>query len=233
MAAPTFVSAGSIVNDLTGGASTTPTPPTHQTNDILLAVSVNAAGATMTTATGGWIKIAEGGTTALCAAFWRRAPAAGTAGPTITASGTDQWALVYVFRSVTLGGDAIENGVALGTTDATPGTSAIVINGPDRLVCAVAGIDSNAAYTSGLPPAGWTNSSDLSDANGTTSRFTLITKTEANPTTEAAVNVGTFAASHNGAVITLALPGVAAITTWPKLYPAASMTEVSLKTGVR
>jgi len=206
MAAPTFVSAGSIVNDLTGAASTTPTPPAHLTGDLLVAVSINAAGATMTTATGGWTKLGEGGTTAHSAVFARIAPGAGTAGPTITASSTDQWALVYVFRGTATGLDYAMNNNFLGTTDATPSTSAITTKGPERFVVACAGIDSNAAYTSGLPPAGWTSSSDLSDANGTTSRFTLITRTENTELTSvAAANVGTFAASHNGSVWTAEL----------------------------
>lgn len=207
MAAPTFLSAGAITADTTGGASTTPTPPTHTTNDILIAAAQNSAGAAMSTATGGWSQILAIAGTDDSAWFWKRAPAAGTAGPTITASGTDQFALVYVIRGCVQQGVPYESAATNNddtTSDTTPDTAAIDTHGPDRLVLSISTVDSSAAYSSGLPPGGWTTSSDLSSASGTTCRFTAIQRTEALPVSIASAVVGTFAAGHLIGTLTLA-----------------------------
>lgn len=177
MAVPTFISAGAIANDLTGAASVTPTPPAHLADDILIAVGFNQAAAAASTVTAGWTNFrASGG--ARFQFWWKRATGPGTAGPTITAASTDQFALVYVFRGCIATGTPMEipngNGETTSTTPSGnfPGTTL----GPDRLGVIIAANDDDTTYASGLPPSGWTLASDASDATGTQARFTVLTK---------------------------------------------------------
>lgn len=227
MAFPSFISAGAITVDTSGGASTIPTPPAHLANDILLIMTHNAAGSVMTTATAGWTKINEVDGTINVAWFWKRATGAGTAGATVTAASTDQFAICYVIRGCITTGDPFENATTHGngtTADSGAGgvqTSAINTTGNDRLVMAFAGIDGNNAFTSINPPAGWTADNNTASATGTGCAFGVISKQEASPVTpEAQVTMGNTAVSTTHGEVTLAWipPAVAAAFIAPKPF---------------
>lgn len=81
-----FISVGSI--NYTASGNNTPTPPSHQANDILIISCLNDAGTTSTSTTG-WTEIAEvkPGTPSI-AWYWKRATASGTAGDLFVASKT-------------------------------------------------------------------------------------------------------------------------------------------------
>ena len=70
-AAVSFVSPGTMATDTTGACAITPGPPTHTTNDILVAVAWNEGGSAITTATSGWAKIDDGAGTNDATWWWR------------------------------------------------------------------------------------------------------------------------------------------------------------------
>lgn len=208
MAVPTFVAAGTIVADISGGASTTPTPPTHTTNDILLAMSFNAAGATMSTATAGWTKITEVLGTIAVAWFWKRAPAAGTAGPTITAGSTDQYAICYVIRGCATTGTPFEGAATSGdgtTSINLPNTAAITTTGADELVMAFLGRNTITNWTDATPPSGWTANDNQITSSGTGCLLRVISIPETSPTSLGTQSFATsIAGSQQYGALTLA-----------------------------
>lgn len=210
MAAPTFVSAGAMVTDLTGAASTTPTPPAHVADDILIAVVDNAvSGELPTTSTSGWAEILDwvsgtGGSYPL-KAFWKRATGAGTAGPTITANNTDQFAMVFVVRGCVTTGTPYERAkFSAVATWRTPPTSEVITQGTDRLIVGIAGVTDDTQFSSGYPPSGWTGNAQVLSADGTDGGFHIISKTRASAGTEAGVDIGTWPANEVYQTLTLA-----------------------------
>ena len=208
MAVPIFVSAGAIADDLVGPAAFTPTPPTHQANDILIASLWNEGGSKPSTATDGWTEIATGAGTADATWYWKRAAAAGTAGPDVTAADTDCFGLVYVFRNCntiltpyeapTTSGDG-------GTTDTTPDTAAITTLGHSRLVVAFLNHGDDIAFASDNPPAGWTQNDTTLTADGTDAGFTVISKQVSQSNLVAAAVFGTWTTGEAYWALTLAL----------------------------
>jgi hypothetical protein len=207
MAVPTFVAAGAIATDLNGAASVTPTPPTHVANDILIAVAYNDFDSDMATATAGWTQLTSQGTPGNfgMAFWWKRATAAGTAGPTITAAGTDQFAYVLAYRGCITTGSPFENYTPNSGTSTTPTGTIVVTTGADRLVVALEIQGLNTAFSSGYPPSGWTNDSRLTSASGTTAGFAAISKTRLVAGNESAPTLGTLASSVSWNVSTFAL----------------------------
>jgi hypothetical protein len=207
MTTPTFVGAGSIVSDISGDAVTTPTPPTHQAGDILLAVSLNDNNIEMVTATEGWTRIAEESTVSDRQAwFYKRATGAGTAGPTITASNTDQWAICYAYREALDSGTPYED-ITTWSASASPTmlTSEITTTAGDRLVISLLAVGNDIGWVSSPPPAGWTLDDDQTSGAGTDVRFTAISKGEVNATTISQVTIGTFASGHPAASMTMGI----------------------------
>jgi hypothetical protein len=177
MAVPTFISAGSVATDITGAASTTPTPPTHQAGDLLIVVAINAANSSMTTSTGGWtIVVNDTQLTSLLIA-WKVATAAGTAGPTITAAATDQFAICYVFRGV--GSKSVGSLVTL--INAQPEFYAFTGISQDILSVCFCTLPGDATFSSGNPPSGWTSNSNIHGATGTGYMFSVISRGDHNP----------------------------------------------------
>lgn len=192
-----FVSAGAIVSDTTGGCSITPTPPTHQINDVIVVSAWNTGGDALSTATAGWSEITEIDGTGNAAWYWKLAPGAGTAGPTITAAGTDCFAVAYIIRGADFTQTPpFEDATASGdgtTADGTPDSAAITSTGVNRMAAVFLAHDDNTLWTPDphSPPAGWTSSSDLVSGDGTDVGFTVITK-QVNAEEVASVAVGTF-----------------------------------------
>jgi len=210
MAVPTFVSAGSVADDLTGGASYTPTPPTHQTNDILICASFNAGGDTPVTATGGWTQIATIVGTMDSSWYWKRATAAGTAGPTMTASNTDCFSIVYAIRGCVESGTPYEGAATSGdgtNQETTPDTAQVITLGNDRLVMCFVGHDGESAgvtWSSGNPPSGWSISNNTDSTDGTDVGFYCIQQSVLFPATIPTAVVGTMSAATQIGCLTLA-----------------------------
>lgn len=210
MAAPTFVSAGAVADDLTGAASFTPTMPTHLADDILFVAAWSSGGDTPVTATGGWNSIATVLGTMDAAWFWKRATAPGTAGPTITASNTDCFGIGYVIRGCITSGTPYEAATTAGdgtTQDSTPDSAAITTLGRDRLVlCSVAhdGESAGVTWSSGNPPALWAIANNTDSADGTDVGFYVISRSIVLPALVPAVVVGTMSAPTLVATLTLA-----------------------------
>ena len=206
--AVSFVAAGAIDADTVGGASFTPTPPTHTTDDILIAASWNEGGSKPTTATEGWAEIATGAGTADATWWWKRAAAAGTAGPTITAADTDCFGIVAVYRGCVKTGtpyvDATTSGDG-GTTDTTPNTALITTTNVNQFAVAILGHGDDIAFASDNPPATWTNDATVLVGTGTDAGFTFMSKTVAAAGNVDAVSFGTWAAGEAYWALTLAL----------------------------
>lgn len=207
MAVPTFVGAGAIVGDASGPASTTPTPPTHVADDILIAAAYNQ-GVAMTTATGGWTSIASvGGGLHDAEWWWARAAGAGTAGPTITATATDQWAICYAIRGCITTGTPFEDATTAGdasTSETTPDSAEVTTTGDDRLVVSIVNIMTDPGWSSGWPPSGWTADDSQTDITGVDSQFSFMSRAEASATTVSAAVFGTLAFAAPWASLTLA-----------------------------
>jgi hypothetical protein len=217
-AEPIIFGVGAITNDVTGGASTAPTPPTHQADDILIACAYNANGDTMSTATAGWSEITEVDGTDNAAWYWARASGAGTSGPTITAAGTDQFAFVFAVRGCSTTGTPYEDATTSGTgsaTDSTPNSAEVTTTDTNRLVVAILCQDDNVDFSSGHPPSGWISKANLIDGGGTGAHFAVMSRVQSTADTVAAAEFGTLASAELYGALTLAFvpPGVAAPVT--------------------
>jgi len=206
---PTFVGAGAIATDTTGAASTTPDTPTHVADDILIAQAWNSGGDVMSTATAGWAEITQVNNTDDAIWFWKRATGAGTAGPTITASGTDQFAICYAYRGCITTGTPYEDATVVDNagnpTASTILTSEITTTGTDRLVVSLFASRDDTAFSSGLPPTNWFTDDNQATSTGTDNRMTAISLPQAAAATVSAVTYGTLAASEFYATLTMGL----------------------------
>src|SRR3989344_185187 len=209
-AAPTFVSAGSVDSDTAQSCATTPSPPTHQANDIIIVAAYNANGDAMSTVTSGWNSFNNIAGTDDIAFFWKRATGAGTAGPAITAAGTDCFSIAYIIRGTITSGTPFEYATNSGdgtTQDNTPDTATITTTGTNRLAMAFVAHDGESAgvtWSSGNPPSGWTADSNVDSSSGTDVGFYVISKTQASAGDVTSVVVGTWSAATLYGAVTLA-----------------------------
>lgn len=233
---PTFVSAGAIAEDLTGGASVTPTPPTHQADDILVVASYNAAGDAMSTVTSGWTSFNNIAGTDDIAFFWKRATGAGTAGPTITAAGTDCFAICYVFRNCVTSGTPFEDATNSGdgtTAETTPDSALITTTDTNRLAVCIVAHDDDTTFSSGNPPTGWTDgTNNTTSSGGTQVGFNLICKTIPVAGDVSAVVVGTLGASELYGAVTLALLPTSAVVSSIKTVNGLAKASVKTVNGL-
>ena len=232
--AVSFVAAGASAADTTGAASLTPTPPTHTTDDILLAAMWNEGGSKPSTATAGWNEIATVSGTNDATWAWKRATAAGTAGPTITAADTDCFGIVFAIRgcvtSITPFVDATTSGDG-GTTDTTPDTALITTTNVNQMAMAFLCQADDVGFASGNPPSTWTSDANVLDNSGTDAGFHVISKTIAAPGDVASVVIGTFTAGVAYACLTLAwIPNPTAAITGTI---TSGTTEAHIVTGGR
>ena len=160
----------------------------------------------LSTSTDGWAEIANlGGSNLDAVWFWKRAPGAGTAGPTITASDDVGFAICYVIRGAITDATPFEDATTAGDlVDNNPDTAEITTTASNRFVVSLLSVQEDTAWSSAPPPAGWTSDSDLATASGNDFRFTFISKEEASATTVSAVQIGTQTASEKWGSLTLA-----------------------------
>lgn len=202
-----FVNSGAIAFDGTDPGSITPTPPTHQANDILIAVAWNSGGSLPTTATAGWSKIADVDGTGAATWWWKRATAAGTAGPNFTSADTDLFGLVYVIRGCVTTGTPYEGAATTGdgtTTDTTPDTAAITTLGFGRSVYCFLAHGDNTTFASGNPPANWDFIDSVVSGSGTDAGFEVIRRYVPNATAISSAVVGTWSVAEIYGALTLA-----------------------------
>jgi hypothetical protein len=89
------------------------------------------------------------------------------------------------------------------TNDASPQTATISTLGPDRLVACLLAHDDDTTFSSGYPPATWTNNSRLTSATGTQAGFAFLSKTKAAAGSESGVTIGTLATAEAWSSLTL------------------------------
>jgi hypothetical protein len=200
MAYPDFIAAGAIAS--VNGTSVTPTPPTHQADDILLiAVYYNNLG-TISSATGGWTKLSERQEFAMTTAwFWTRATGSGTAGATATvSSGGRMHTVCYVIRGCVATGTPFEDATIASGNGTSPDTSTIDTTGADRMAAVLTNLYGNSDYTAGYPPTGWTNESNLlaTGVAANVCRFSFLSKDIASASTVSAVSAGTINTGGTG-----------------------------------
>lgn len=219
---PHFAGAGAIAFDTNSPISVTPTPPTHQENDILIAMSLSNLGAEMSTVTAGWTRISFTSLNIDVAYFWKRAPGSGTVGPTITNGGSgDTFAICYVIRGCITDATPFEDATTdAATNDVTPDTAEIDTTDVNRLVVGVCGIDDNFTWTNAPPPAGWTLKDDRTSSDGNDCRFTFISKPEASATTVSTVVIGTLSTIEDWGSLTLAFI--------PPLAPTGTNAQINI-----
>ena len=208
MAVPTFVAAGTIAVDVADPGSITPTPPTHQANDILVvgAMLANTGGTELTTATAGWAEIAKIIPNRQIKWWWKRAAGSGTAGPTITSDTTDIFTICYAIRGCITTGTPYEDATTSGdfaTQDTTPDTAEIDTTAADRLVVGSLGVRDNTAWGTPPPPATWGLDDDSTSSAGTDVRFTFISKTVSSAATVSAVQIGILNTIEHWGCVTL------------------------------
>jgi hypothetical protein len=197
---------GSIDVDVGGAASTTPNCPTHQADDILFVVAVNAGGNTMSTASTGWTEIDEVDGTDNIAWYWKRATSTTGEDPEITASGTDQFAICWVIYGAATSVTPYEDATTAGdgtTAETTPDTAEITTTGDNRLVMNFFGISDDSGFSSGHPPSGWSPGGEVSTSSGTDARIGAMLRTEFSATTVSSAVIGTLSASELWGSLTL------------------------------
>ena len=228
--AVSFVGAGTIAEDLTGAGSVVPGPPTHTTNDIIIAVAWNEGGSKPTTATIGWTEIATIAGTNDVTWFWIRAAAAGTTGPTITSADSDLFAICYIIRGCKTTGtpyvDATLSGDG-GTTDTTPNTALITTTNVNQFAMAFMAAADDTSFASGFPTTGWEEGdSAVVSGGGTDAGFWTIGRTVAVAGDVAAVVIGTWSTGLAYGCLTLAfIPQPVAVITGT-FVPSATEGEV-------
>lgn len=210
MAAPTWQANGSPT--ATAAASTrTPTLPAHAANDILLVAAIkNDAGNLSISA--GWNEVLppEGNSNMSTGLWWKRAASGAETNPTVTSTTAADASNVLMADSFNVRGcittvDPFEAAVWSGSpvSSTTPQSSSINTLGIDRLVACFSLVDSNQAH-SGIPPATWTNTEDVTTATGGTAAIAIITKSVAAAGNVAAVTVETLTVAKFWRTLTLA-----------------------------
>lgn len=202
----TFINAGTVVSDVTGAGSVTPTMPTHVTNDILIIAAMNDGGGTISTATSGWSQIAQVDGTNNMAWFWKRAPAAGTAGATITTADTDLFAVGFVIRGCTTNGTPYEDATTVGdgtTADMNPVGTTITTLGGDRYTVGIINVDDNTTFDTG-PDIGWTTDATVGSAAGTHANFRWVSIQTPAPRDVSLGTFGSWATAERWGAIQLA-----------------------------
>lgn len=223
MAAPTFFGKGAL-NGENSGSTITPIafPASIAANDIaVMGVGCNNT-STFTTPTGqgSWAVLGtslESDTGQSTEWYWLRLTGS-EASESVTASATFSTTIggygqIWVFRGCITTGNPFEGVGNDGTVaQTTPDSTACTTTGVDRLVVCLVALDDNpAAWSSGMPPADWTNLGGLETTSvGGDWGTDGIQRTEATATTVAAAVVGTLPASIRWRTITFALIPAAA-----------------------
>lgn len=191
-------------------------PASTAANDVaLMAVMTNASNAFP--AITGWTKVTGSEVTnaneSSCL-YWRRLTGSGDTPAAFTiASGTalsnsnGLYARIWVYRGCVESGTPYEQYSLLGPTlSTTPQTAAMTTTGANRLAVCICMVDDDNAFSSGMPPATWTEFGGIaSSTTGGDHMDETIYKALPTAGTEAAVTFGTQAASDYWVTHTLAL----------------------------
>lgn len=188
-----FISAGAIA--YSSGTSVTPTPPTHQADDILIVQVQDQSATSTSTATAGWSEIANSSGSIYGAWYWKRAAGPGTAGPTITSASPEMHAICYVIRGCVATGTPYEDAAvaAMSGNQTTPFTATIDTTDVDRLAMSFLMRFNDNAWTVSPPPSGWDLESDLTTTDGLDSGFYVISQSVATASTVSSIQIGTWA----------------------------------------
>ena len=225
MAQPTYVASGTAAAGASA-SSVAPGYPTLQADDILILQSFSGNDAAWTHDTpSGWTLISSVTNAGISAYFyWKRATGSESGTLTHTRSGGTGglfYAIIHSFRGCIATGtpyeDATTNGV---TTSTTPSTATIDTTDVDRLVCAFCSFAGDDAISSGYPPTGYTDRSNVSTATGSDGRMMLATIGQASAGTVTGVTLATIAAAQAWRTLALAL------------IPASSSLSFTLDTVV-
>lgn len=161
---PQFVSASTI--KAATGATTSTAPASTQVGDVvIMAVWTNASN-TIATPTGYTaIAGAESDANMSCKFFWRRLDGTlnetvQTVTPSGTALSTTNGLFIrqYAYRYCKMTGDPYENAsVSTPAQSTTPSTGTMNASGDNRLGVSIVVVDDDPTWSSGMPPALWTN----------------------------------------------------------------------------
>ncbi len=220
MTIPTFVGAGALAVTETPAGTIAPTLPagTAVTDIAVMCVMTNASNAFP--AISGWSDLGA----ALQAAglsvkfYWRRLDGGADDEPDAftTASGTalsttnGLYGRIWVWEGCIAAGDPTEDVTVNGTptNSTTPTTLDIDTAGVDRLAVGIAAIDDDTAFSSGLPPATWTQAGTHATSGlGADAGMVAVEKAVPTAGTVTGVVVGTLATTENWRTIAFALIG--------------------------
>lgn len=217
MAMPTFVGSGSL--EATETAATPITPGYHGdviASDVLFLVVWTNNDCTFDVPTD-WTAIEAINTSFISHRWYWRRSAAGISDtpPTITSSGTAISATngffgrIYAFRGAKTTDPPYEDWTATATASTTPATASVDSTIANSLIVSLLIVDDDNTWSSGMPPAGWTNAGprDFS-ALGADAMSDAITIPKVTAGNEPAVTIGTMSASDVWVARTFALnPG--------------------------
>lgn len=187
-----YVNSSAIASDLTGAASVTPTLPSHQTNDVLIAhvQHENTSATDIACSTSGWTEFTpSGGGVNGAKWFWKRAASGAETNPTFTSATTDMFAIVHNFRGCITTGTPLTQGPVIGLTAlGVANYTGFSITGYNRLVVVVT---STPGYTGTLNdnPTVFTRKNWSTTTSGTDCSFTCYTRRQFLPGTEGTLQV--------------------------------------------
>lgn len=189
---PSYEGSGSIAAG--SGFSLVVTPPTHQTDDILVLQGINGSNGFFTAS--GWTLISDSDDLNIDHSWlWKRAASSGETA-TLAPSGFSggMRGIVHCFRGCVATGTPFEDATVTDQNSGGthPSTAAIDTAGANRLAVSMAGHFKNPpAYSPGSPPpSGW--DAGMYGDSGSYA-FTLIKKAVASATNVAAIQMGTVA----------------------------------------
>ena len=232
-----FVGAGTPVSGLAAANNITPTCPSYVADDILIVSGyfTDAGTATMGIEGEGWLSIAQltAGTDD-AGWWWKRATGSGTAGPRITSSDDDLFAICYVIRGAITtetpfeAGFKTANNLTTSIDTATPATVAIDTSGTNRVVVHFYIGDDDTAWSVAPPPSGWTLGNNQHLNSGTDVTFTVISQNVSTASTVPEIVIGTIGTVELSAGLTIAFipePEVNANPTDPVPIVNSTITE--------
>lgn len=209
---PEFIAAGTAAATV-DGSNVTPTLPSHQTGDILLAAQKTINTGTPAVETAGWTQI--GSTTTVgthkFAWYWKRAASASETNPEFSGGVNTfvNYAQTYCYRGAVSSGTPFEDETIWSSADpgttTDPLTSTVTTTGANRTVVCLRGSDNDVAWTTSPPPAGWTLDNDVTTLEGADASLTAISIEASSAGDVSSVTIGIIGSAQEQASVTLAL----------------------------
>ena len=197
VSAMTVLTPGAI-NSAYSGTTVTPVLPTHATGDVLIVAGLKNDAATALSVSG-WTAIATESNANLSSGAWYKIAASGAeSNPTITSTtsaSSTAGLFGQCFKAPAASFNSIVNATWNGspTSSTTPAGTTISTTTANALAVAIGLIDASTAFSSGLPPTGWTKVSDVSASTSTA------------PTVQAVSTA--IQSATSGTTVTVTLPG--------------------------